>query len=135
MRHAVVTSFVSRVVHERASRAPRGCGSALPAAPKPRRSASTADGTGGTRSEPRGIGQEGPIGSLGFVVDLAPAGSEKRRQVGKRGFRTKAEALDELLKVQNDIRQGSYIAPSKQTLEEFLTEWLKAIKPTIRPST
>ena len=30
---------------------------------------------------------------------------------------------------------GIYLEPSKQTLTDFVTDWLAAIEPTIRPST
>jgi integrase len=69
-----------------------------------------------------------------FIVDLTPPGG-KRRQVRRRGFATKAEALDELDNVKDKVRTGTYVEPSKQTLAEFLTEWLETVKPTLRPST
>ncbi len=70
-----------------------------------------------------------------FVVDLAPPGA-KRKQVFRRGFRTKAEALDELDAVKSAARgPGGYVEPSKQTLGQYVEEWLSTIEPTVRPST
>jgi integrase len=41
-------------------------------------------------------------------------------------------ALDE---VKGDVRTGTYVAPSKQTVGEFLDEWLVTVRPTLRPAT
>ena len=35
----------------------------------------------------------------------------------------------------NDLSQGTYVEPSKQTLGDYLEEWLEAIEGTLRPST
>jgi len=69
-----------------------------------------------------------------FVIDM-PAGLGRRKQVRRRGFKTKREAETALQELQHDTRTGGYVAPSKQTLEHFLGEWLQAIRPTVRPST
>ena len=70
-----------------------------------------------------------------FVVDVSPAGAPRRRQVRRRGFDTKKAALAALQELQHQARSGAYVAPSKQTVATFLSEWLEAIRPTVRPST
>ncbi len=69
-----------------------------------------------------------------FVLDLTPPGAP-RKQLRRRGFATKAEALDELDRVKHEARTGGYVAPTKQTLAGYLGEWLAIIEPTVRPST
>jgi hypothetical protein len=59
----------------------------------------------------------------------------KRRQKWHSGYRTKRDAeraLTELLAAKDS---GSYVEPTKQTLADFVTEWLAAVESTIRPST
>ena len=52
------------------------------------------------------------------------------------GFHTRKEAQEALTKVLNDLREGTYIQPSKVVLSEFLRDvWLPAIPSTIREST
>ena len=60
----------------------------------------------------------------------------KRRQRWHSGFETKREAETELTKLLGQLQTGSYVAPSKRTLGDFLEhEWLPAIRHTIRPLT
>ena len=73
-------------------------------------------------------------GRWAFVVDLAPPGTQ-RRQVKRRGFATKAEALDALDELKHTTRSGTYVASTRQTLGQYLDEWLAIIEPTVRPST
>jgi len=71
-----------------------------------------------------------------FVVDLPPGGDGHRRQVKRRGFKTKTEAQASLDELRVMARRGSYVAPVRQTLGQFLTDdWLPAIRATIEPST
>jgi integrase len=61
-----------------------------------------------------------------FVVDIAPPGSP-RRQVRRRGFATRDDAqaaLDELL---GNVRDGSYVEPSKTTFGAYLRAWLAGL--------
>lgn len=70
-----------------------------------------------------------------FVIDVSAPGAEKRQQVRRRGFTTKKEAQAALSEVIGDVRRGTFVASSKQTLEQYLGEWLVTIRPTVRPST
>jgi hypothetical protein len=75
-------------------------------------------------------------GSTWTVVYDETAGEEgKRRQRSKGGFVTKRDAQRFLTDTLARIGDGSYAAPSKLALGEFLTdEWLPAIEGTVRPS-
>lgn len=73
-------------------------------------------------------------GRWSFVVDTTPPGAP-RKQVFRRGFATKREALEAMGDLQADLRSGRYTEPSKQSLAEFLEEWLATIEPTVRPAT
>jgi Arm DNA-binding domain/Phage integrase, N-terminal SAM-like domain len=59
----------------------------------------------------------------------------KRRQKWTSGYRTKREAERALSEIVASVHSGSYLEPTKQTLTEFATDWLAAIKPTVRPAT
>jgi integrase len=61
--------------------------------------------------------------------------TNKRRQEWHSGYRTKREALDAEVQLKAASRAGTYVPKSKQFLDDYLTEWLAAIEPTIRPST
>jgi integrase len=70
------------------------------------------------------------------VVDLdRDPVTGKRRQKWHSGFRTKRDAERALSEIVASVHAGHYLEPTKQTLTEFVTEWLAAIKTTIRPST
>lgn len=59
----------------------------------------------------------------------------KRRQKWHSGYRTKKLAEDALSELVNGVKTGTYVTKTKQTLTEYVEEWLRAIEPTVRPST
>lgn len=59
----------------------------------------------------------------------------RRRQKWHSGYRTKREAERARVDLLSKVDRGEYVEPSQQTLAEFLEEWLRAIEPTLRPST
>jgi integrase len=59
----------------------------------------------------------------------------KRRQKWHSGYSTKREAERALSEIASSVHSGNYIEPTKQTLAEFIVDWLTAIEPTLRPST
>jgi len=62
-------------------------------------------------------------------------GAERRRQT-KAGFATRKEAQAAMNKVLAAVAERSFVAPTKVTLERFLTdEWLPAIESTVRLTT
>jgi integrase len=59
----------------------------------------------------------------------------KRRQKWHSGFNTKREAEKVRVDLLSKFDRGEYVEPTQQTLADYLTEWLKAIEHTVRPST
>jgi integrase len=72
--------------------------------------------------------------SWGFYVDTHPRGATERRKTVRSGFPTKDAAERELLRMLEAVETGTYIAPSKLTLERYLPSWLEG-KTHLRPST
>jgi integrase len=89
------------------------------------------------RRLPDGTEQEcgGERFSWCFSVDGAPAGSSTRKQILRGGFKTKAEAVTAMSSLQVAKHEGTYIEPSKQTVGEYLTNWLAAGCGDVRPWT
>ncbi len=71
-----------------------------------------------------------------FIVDAGIGPDGKRRQAKRRGFKTKKAAQEELDKLRRSVTTVTYVAPAKQTLTEYLSEWVEGL-PTqgLRPST
>lgn len=71
------------------------------------------------------------------VVDVArdpETGRRKRQWHGS--WTTRAEAEDALNDIVGRLRRGTYVAPTRLTVEEFITEkWLPAARGTLKPST
>ncbi|HYZ98604.1 MAG TPA: tyrosine-type recombinase/integrase [Acidimicrobiales bacterium] len=75
-------------------------------------------------------------GTWWFVVDLPPAPDGRRRQAKRRGFTTKAAAQGALDELRVESRQGTYVAPFRQTVAEFLRhDWLPAVRRQLAEST
>jgi len=59
----------------------------------------------------------------------------RRVQRSKGGFRTRAEAQRHLTHTLNSLQTGSYVEPSNDTVNAYLTsQWLPAIQASVRPS-
>lgn len=67
-------------------------------------------------------------------LDVDPA-TGRRRQKWHSGYKNKREAERARVDLLSKLDRGEYVEPSRQTLGEFLTDWLVAIEPTVRPST
>jgi integrase len=74
-------------------------------------------------------------GTWGFVVDVGVGENGKRKQARRRGFKTKKDAQSELDRLRTRVAQQTYVAPKRETVAEYLDEWLAAIEHTVRPST
>ena len=76
-------------------------------------------------------------GKAWYVVTEMPRDpiSGTRRKKWHSGFPTKREAEAGLVDIMGRLQQGTYVEVSKKTLGEFLRDWLKVIKPTVREST
>jgi integrase len=59
----------------------------------------------------------------------------KRRQRWHSGYRKKKDAERALTELLTAKDNGTYVPKSRQTVAEYVEEWLKAIAPTVRPST
>ena len=69
-------------------------------------------------------------------IELDPdQGTGKRRQKWHSGFNTKREAERARVDLLSKFDRGEYVEPTHQTVADFMVEWLKAIEPTVRPST
>jgi integrase len=73
-------------------------------------------------------------GLWSFVVDTAPLGAP-RRQIRRRGFRTRREAQQALDRLKATVDRGEFVERSLGTVREYLEAWLPAIRRTIEPST
>jgi integrase len=70
------------------------------------------------------------------VVDVGVDASGRRRQKWHGGFPTRREAEVARAKIVNDLHVGSYVAPDRLTLAEWVREsWLPMIRTRIKPST
>jgi integrase len=67
-------------------------------------------------------------------LDPDPA-TGKRRQKWHSGYNTKREAERARIDLLSKFDRGEYVEPTQQTVAEYLAEWLRAIEPTVRPST
>ncbi|MBV6713981.1 tyrosine-type recombinase/integrase [Paenibacillus chitinolyticus] len=61
-----------------------------------------------------------------FVFDYYKDG--KRRQVRRRGFKTKREASEHMVDLQKAVRDQAYIEPCRMTIDDFLAYWLQHIR-------
>jgi integrase len=65
-------------------------------------------------------------GRWDFVFDYYLHG--KRKQIRRRGFRSKHEANEVLLQLQREVRDDEYVQQSKTTVSEFMKYWLEHIR-------
>jgi integrase len=72
--------------------------------------------------------------SVVVELDRDPV-TNRRRQKWHSGYRTKREAERALSEIVASLHNGGYVEPTKQTLSEFVNEWLAAIEPTVRAAT
>ena len=72
-----------------------------------------------------------PGGSWGYRIDLGEDDVGKRVQKQVAGFPTKKAAQAALSDALSAFQRGSYIAPSRQTLREFLEVWLEGVRSEV----
>lgn len=78
--------------------------------------------------------------SWGFVFDAGPGPGpdgewRDRRQIRRRGFRTRKEAQAALDKLRADAQAGTFVAPQRQTVAEWAGEWLESRRHQLAPLT
>jgi integrase len=71
------------------------------------------------------VKQDKQRGTWYFVVDLPTA--EGRRQVKRRGFATKRDATAALDELRGNVREGTFVEPSKLSLDAYLWSWLDGL--------
>ena len=69
-----------------------------------------------------------PGGTWGYRIDLGEDEVGKRVQKQVAGFPSKKAAQAALADALSAFQRGSYIAPSRQTLREFLDVWLEGVR-------
>ncbi|WP_329486710.1 Arm DNA-binding domain-containing protein [Kitasatospora sp. NBC_01246] len=69
-----------------------------------------------------------------LVVDIGVNANGKRKQL-TRTFKTKNEALAELSRIRHELGAGTFVAPSKMTLNGLLDIWLKSATRDIEEGT
>lgn len=76
-------------------------------------------------------------GKWAIILDVGErdpkTGKKKRKWHSFTG--TKRQAQNECARLINELTQGTYVEPTKQTTAEFLDEWLAFIKPSVAPKT
>ena len=71
-----------------------------------------------------------------FYIELpADPQTGKRRKKWFSGYATRAKAVEARNETRTRLAQGAFVSPTKQSVAAYLEEWLKAIEPTVRPST
>ena len=90
----------------------------------------------GVKVTERRCGCGSDVFSWAFVVDIASKGSP-RQQKRQGGFRTKAEAVAAMNRLQVEKADGTHIEPTKETVGQYLEAWVVGLSGSgeIRPST
>jgi integrase len=71
-----------------------------------------------------------------YRYDIIDPTTGKRKQKEVGGFRTKAEAEEAAKKILAEIQQGTYVEPTKVTVEEFLLDFVEnTLKNEVAPNT
>jgi integrase len=74
--------------------------------------------------------------SWSYVLEAsADPATGRRRQVWKGGFATKREAQKALREALSRVDLGTFVAPQRTTVAEYLDQWLETIKPSVRATT
>lgn len=74
----------------------------------------------------RGSIRRDPGGTWSFVVDVSSGG--RRRQLRRRGFRTKGAAQAALTELLATMQRGTFVKPERLTVGEYLAEWMEALE-------
>lgn len=69
------------------------------------------------------------------VVDDPPDAMTGKRKQRRLSADTKRELLELVAKFHHDMKSGAYIAPSDETLRDYLNGWLQVHRPNIRETT
>ena len=70
-----------------------------------------------------------------YVLYLGRDESGHKRQKWTGGFRTRREAEAALTSALGRMQAGTWVDPGRQTLADYLEEWLASVKPSLAPAT
>jgi integrase len=68
-----------------------------------------------------------------YVLETKVSG--KRKQIKKRGFRTKREAQRALTEVENAVNRGTFVEPSRMSYGDYLEQWMNGRKHNLSRQT
>lgn len=74
-------------------------------------------------------------GKWAIVLDVVDPATDKKKRKWHSFRGTKREAQTECSRLITELKTGTYVEPTKQTVAAFLDEWLNFIKPTVSPKT
>jgi integrase len=74
-------------------------------------------------------------GCWAIILDQRDPATGKRKRKWHSYKGTKRQAQIECARLISEMKDGSYVEPSKLTLSEFFDRWLKHIKPNVSPKT
>mgnify|MGYP001078271482 CR=1 FL=1 len=73
-------------------------------------------------------------GKWAIVIDIQGEDGKRRRKWHAFAG-TKRQAQEECARLITALKHGNYVEPTKQTVAQFLDEWLDFIKPSVSPKT
>jgi len=83
----------------------------------------------------KGHVRERSPGNWAIVIDLYDDAGKRRRKWHTFHTTSKRKAEEECARLITAMKNGTYIEATKQTVAEFLDEWLAFIKPSVAPKT
>ncbi|UFJ41709.1 site-specific integrase [Brevibacillus humidisoli] len=70
-----------------------------------------------------------------FVLTVGKKENGKQKQIKRRGFKTKQEAIKAMNELEHSINQGTYVKPSKILYKEYLERWLEDRQTRVKKQT
>lgn len=70
-----------------------------------------------------------------FVIDVGRDPVTNKRKQETHTFDTKREAREEYARIKHETDRGTYVRPSKATVDEFLDDWLKSATRDVEDGT
>jgi len=65
-----------------------------------------------------------------FVIDARTASAATRKQIKRRGFRTKTAAVEALNELTAQLESGLHVEPSRLTVADYIDHWLTTLPVT-----
>ncbi|PAQ09720.1 site-specific integrase [Mesorhizobium temperatum] len=83
----------------------------------------------------KGHVKERSPGKWAIVLDIYDAAGKRRRKWHTFETTSKRKAEEECARLITELKSGNYVEPTKQTVAQFLDEWIAFIKPSVAPKT